>query len=353
MTLPLEFRPLTELVAAMPKAELHVHLDGCVRPATAAELARQAGIPLPVPSGRLAEVMMVPPSCRDLVQYIGHFAFPLSLLQSAEALERVTYELVEDAYRENVRYLEPRFAPSLHLGRGLSRAEVIAAVVRGWEAARRHFGVGGGVILCGMRSLPPADTVATARAGLPFLGAGVVGFDLAGDEANFPVTLHRPGLQLAREAGYGLTIHAGEAAGPESVRAAIEEMGAVRVGHGVRTGEDEVTLLLVRARGVTLEMCPSSNLQTRAVPSLAEHPLPRYLRAGLSVTVNTDSRTVSGTDMTRELNIGRQIGLSLTDLASVTLDAVRAGFGEPGERRQLLEAYRTELSGLGIALPPA
>jgi adenosine deaminase len=313
-------RQVTETITAMPKAELHVHLDGCVR--------------------------------RSLVEYLALFATPLSVLQTAEALERVTYELCEDLHAERIRYAEIRFAPALHTERGLSLDDVIAAVVRGWTAGRRDFSLRGGILLCAMRHLTPEENMAVALAGLKYLGNGVVGFDIAGDEANFPVLLHREPLLFARDAGYGMTIHAGEAAGPRSVRDAVEEIGATRIGHGVRSGEDPSLLPLLRDRHITLELCPTSNLQTHAVRSLRGYPLMHYYRFGIPVTINTDSRTVSNTTVTGELQLsGSELGLPVTDLARMTLMAVEAGFDDSVVRRELVAAMRQEMVDLGINPP--
>lgn len=345
-------RQATDIIAAMPKAELHVHLDGCVRLGTVADLAIQQRLPLPKSPEQLAELCVVSPECRSLVEYLALFATPLSVLQTAEALERVTYELCEDLHAERVRYVEIRFAPALHTERGLSLDEVIAAVVRGWRAGSRDFGLRGGILLSAMRHLSPEENMAVARAGLKYLGNGIVGFDIAGDEANFPVLLHREPLRFAQDAGYGLTIHAGEAAGAQSVRDAVEGIGATRIGHGVRSGEDPSILPVLRDRHITLELCPTSNLQTHAVPSLQHFPLRHYYHFGIPVTVNTDSRTVSNTNVTRELQLSQsELGLTVSDLARMTLMAVDAGFDDAAARHDLAADMRREMLDLRIDLP--
>jgi adenosine deaminase len=333
----------------MPKAELHLHLDGCLRLQTIADLARQQGLTLPVPRDRLAEICVAPDVCQDLVQVLSYFATPLAVLQTPEALTRVTYELCEDVGAENVQYVEIRFAPSLHRERGMSRQEAIAAVVQGWEEGQRAFGLTGGIILCAMRHLPSEETMAVAQAGIPFLGQGVVGFDLAGDEANYPILLHREPLLWAKGAGYGMTAHAGEAAGAQSVRDAVEVIGVSRIGHGVRAGEDAALLPVLRDLRIVLDMCPTSNIQTCAVPSLADHPAPRYFRYGIPVTINTDNRTVANTSETQELSLGyHQMGFTLDELAAMTLGAVEAGFAERSDRQELQRRFQREMAELGI-----
>lgn len=344
-------RHAAEVIAAMPKAELHVHLDGCLRLETIADLAMQQGLPVPASRAQLATMCIVSPECRSLVEYLALFATPLSILQTAEALERATYELCDDLRAENVRYAEIRFAPALHTERGLSLDAVISAVVGGWRAGSRDFGLRGGILLCAMRHRPVAENMEVARAGLKYLGNGVVGFDIAGDEANYPVLLHRVPLHFARQAGYGLTVHAGEAAGAQSVRDAFEEIGATRIGHGVRSGEDPTLLPILRDQQITLELCLTSNLQTHAVPSLHHFPLRDYYRFGIPVTVNTDSRTVSNTTMTRELQLSEaELGLDVADLARMTLMAVDAGFDDAAARRDVARSMRREMLDLGIDL---
>lgn len=345
--------PIEQIVGAMPKAELHLHLDGCLRLETVVDLAAEQKLDLPVPPERIAELCVAPQVCQDLMEVLAYFATPLRVLQTPEALERATYELCDDLSRENVRYAEIRFGPSLHRRAGMSRHEAIQAVVRGWHAGRRAFGLAGGIIVCGLRELPAAETQAVAEEGLPFLGHGVVGFDLAGDEAGFPVALHRDPLLWAKRAGYGMTVHAGEAAGAESVRDAVEMIGVTRVGHGVRAHEDPTLAPLLRERAVTLEMCPTSNVHTCAVPSFESHPIGRFYHAGVRVTVNSDNRTVSSTTVSRELLLGHErMGLELADLGRITLTALDAGFLDAAERRALAGEFRRSMRALGVIEGP-
>jgi adenosine deaminase len=182
----------------------------------------------------------------------------------------------------------------------------------------------------------------------------VVGFDIAGDEANFPILLHREPLLYARAAGYGMTAHAGEGAGAQSVRDAIDGIGVSRIGHGARSGEEPRLLVDLRDRGITLEMCPTSNVQTHAVPSLVQHPLARFYLAGVRVTVSTDGRTVSDTTLTRELVLSNDVlGVRVRDIAAMTLVAVQDGFAEQVERRALLREMARDMLALGIGLPPS
>lgn len=331
----------------MPKIELHLHLDGSVRPATVWELLlerRRRGDPLVAPYAGLDSLaavtgaMQVGDDCQSLAEYLSRFDLPLAVMQDAAALERIAYELVADVAAENVVHVEVRFAPVLHTRQGLSMREAAAAVLRGLARGREDFGTSTRLIACCMRHLPPEDNVAMVRAMEPFLGQGLVAIDLAGDEAAFPGIRHQDPLRLAREMGFHVIVHAGEASGAEEVRTAVEVLGAERIGHGVRLEEDPALLREVAARGIALEMCPTSNVQTKAVAGCGAHPLRRYLEAGLAVTVNTDNRTVSSTTLTAEYERAVQhLGLTPAQVRQTVLHAARAAFVSPAERQGLLD----------------
>lgn len=339
--------PVNEVIGRMPKAELHVHLDGCLRVETVAELAAQQGIQLPVPPDRLHGACVVPEDCPSLAEYLDRFVIPLMVLQRPDALERAVYELCEDAERENVRYIEPRFAPSLLNKRGMSVEEAIAASTRGWHAGARDFGLEGGIILCAMRHRPPEQNLEVAKAGERFLGDGVIGFDIAGDEAPYPILDHEAALLYARAVGYGMTAHAGEGAGADSVRAAVEVIGVSRVGHGTRSREDQTLLPVLRERGISLDMCPHSNVQTKAVDSLAHHPLRYYFDYSIPVTVSTDSRTCSDTTVSREFErVHESLGFTITEIWKMTRTALEVGFAGPEARARVLREYEIEMSSL-------
>lgn len=342
------------LISAMPKCELHVHLDGCLRIATIAELAQEQEIELPVSRQELDGACVVPEDCPNLAAYLDRFVIPLMVLQEPEAVERVVYELCEDARRENVRYIEPRFAPSLLTRHGMTHAEVIAAACRGWRAGARSFGLTGGLILCAMRHRPPDQNLEVARAGERFLGDGVVGFDIAGDEAPHPILEHSHALLYAKAAGYGLTAHAGEGAGARSVCDAVKVIGVSRVGHGTRSGEDHTLLRELRDRRVSLDMCPYSNVQTKSVRSLAHHPIRGYFDLGIPVTVSTDSRTCSDTTISREMErIQSALSFTIGELWTMTLTALEVGFAPQPDRIKLREAYKREMAELAPGLADA
>jgi adenosine deaminase len=335
---------------AIPKAELHLHLDGSVRPRTVLELARQNGVPLPSEDPvKLRDFLEANDTTASLVEYITFFELPIAVLQTIPALERATYELCEDLAKDHVRYAEIRYGPWLHVQHGLSLTDVIRAVLSGWSQGRKAFGLEGGIIVTALRDMPPAQNLALAQVAGRFVSEGVVGFDLAGDEAGHPPILHEDAFRVARSLGLSITIHAGEAAGPESVRQAIS-MGAVRLGHGVRAQEDEEVIAMIKEEGVQLDMAPTSNAQTKAVRRLEDHPLRRFYERGIKVTISTDSRTVSDITLTDEYRTAiRVIGCSPAQVWAMNLQALDGGFDQKSTRTRL----RREFIDAEAALRPA
>ena len=325
---------------AIPKAELHLHLDGSVRPRTVLELAKHEGVPLPTEDpDKIGDFLRANERTASLVEYITFFELPIAVLQTVPALERATYELCEDLAKDNVRYAEIRYGPWLHVQRGLSLTDVIRGVLSGWTKGRKDFGLEGGIIATALRDMPPAQNLALAQVAGRFVGEGVVGFDLAGDEAGHPPILHEDAFRVARSLGLNITIHAGEAAGPESIRQAIS-MGAGRLGHGVRAQEDRDVIDLIKENGVQLDMAPTTNAQTNAVRRLEDHPLKRYHDEGIKVTISTDSRTVSETTLAREFDLAvRVLGCSVDDVWAMNLQALRGGFGDEKTRSRLRDEF--------------
>jgi adenosine deaminase len=245
------------------------------------------------------------------------------VLQTEAALERCSYELGVDSAAENIDYLEVRWAPLLHLREGLSVHSVIAAVLRGLEAAP----LTAVAIVCAIRGHEVADNVALARTAGTFAGLGLVGFDLAGDEARYPAAPQRPAFEAARAAGLRLTCHAGEAGEPESVEEALD-LGVERIAHGVIGARSARVVERVRESGVVLDLCPTSNWKCKAVPTLADHPLPAFVRAGVRCTISTDARTVAGTTLSNEFELAEaEMGMTADELLRCNLTAYEARFG--------------------------
>jgi adenosine deaminase len=301
------------------------------------ELAAERGLRLTEEEARAR--MVGPERCADQAQLLTFFDLPISLLQTAAALERATTELVEDLEADGVRYAEIRWAPRLHLEGGLSVEGVIEAVATGVSRAAAARGPATplvGLIVTAMRSHPPAANAELARTAASF-GRPVVGFDLAGPEAAWPAPPHALAFVTAREGGLGLTAHAGEVAGAHRVREVLD-FGIRRVAHGVSAAEDDALVDLLRVRDVTLDLCPTSNVQAGVVEGLDRHPLAALHRAGVSVTISTDDRTVTGTSLSDEMARAVDvIGLSRNELAEIALNGFRRAFAPPTVMAALLE----------------
>ena len=307
--------------------DLHLHLDGSLSPASVRQLAGLQGAALPGEKALLAR-LRVEPDCRDLNQYLTKFAFPCSLLQTEEAIALAVQNLCGELKAQGLLYAEIRFAPQLHLERGLTQDRVAAAACAGLGRA----GFPAGLILCAMRGSGNREqNLETVRVAAKYLGRGVCACDLAGAEALVPTGDFEELFTLARKLDVPYTIHAGEAGGPESVRAALS-FGAKRLGHGVRAAEDPALVEELAARGVTLECCPTSNLHTCMFPDYRSYPLRDLLARGVKVTVNTDNMTVSGTTLSHELEA---LDLSREEARQAALNAAAAAFADDNTRKAL------------------
>jgi len=339
---------IREALRRLPKAELHCHLDGSVRPATLAELASEYGVKLPCsPAADDVAKMMCVTDAATLEEYLTRFEYTISVMQTAEALERIAYELVQDAHADGVRYIEARNAPLLNTRKGLTPEAVLDATVRGLERGEREFGVIARFILCALRNLPPESSMEQARLAVAHKGRGVVAFDLAGGELGNPASDHAAAFRYARENDLAVTVHAGEGDGAESIRQAVHDCGANRIGHGTRLFEDPSLEQYVNDRRIALEMCPTSNVQTRASRSYAEHPFREYFARGLNVTLNTDNRLMSGTTLTDEyLHAAREMDFSVSDLSLVALNGFASAFLPWEDRLRLIDSVRGEIDAI-------
>lgn len=308
-------------IKKLPKADLHCHLDGSLTVPTLVELAQDAHVKLP----------------DELSTYFGRkfgsldeclevFKLTTSVMQTYRALVHVAWDLAAEAYRENVTDLEVRFAPHLHTVKGLTSATVLDAVLMGLRGATTTYGIRSTVIVCGIRNLSPELSFEMAELAVAHKLFGVVGFDLAGPEEGFPPGLHEAAIKVAKAGGLGVTIHAGEASGVDGIYEALE-LGADRIGHGCRMIDDPSLVKRFVEKGIPLECCPSSNLQTGVVADMSDHPLKKLLRAGVKVTVNTDNRLVHDTNLTKELLIcHEQIGLTDEEVNVVIANGLAAKF---------------------------
>ena len=295
--------------------------------ATALELARERGLDEGMDLDAITARLQAPPQVADQAQLLEAFDLPIALMQDAEAITRITHELVEDVASDGTRYAEIRWAPALHVARGLDLRSSIAAVVDGARSGSAATGTHVRLIAVALRSHPAAMSLAVALESARFIADGLTGFDLAGQEANFPDPLvHRDAFRAARDAGLGITIHAGEWGGPAQVRRALT-VGPSRIAHGPVAAEDAALMKELIARNVTLDLCPTSNVQASVYPTLADHPIARLHRAGVPVTLSTDDRTVSDLTLVREYVKAHQaIGLSLAELWAINLHALEVAF---------------------------
>jgi adenosine deaminase len=341
-------RARRRLLQAMPKAELHLHLDGSLRIDTALELARTRGVDAPRDWIGMSAALVAPMPCRDQADLLRAFDLPIALMQDAVALERITAELVETKAADGVRYVEIRWGPRLHGARGLSLADGIAAVCAGALAASARTGTVVRLICTALRSHGEEENVELAETAAQFLDEGLTGWDLAGPEAAFPDPLdHARAFEAARANGLRITIHAGEWSGAAQVRRALA-LNPERIAHGPGAIDDAELCTELIARGVTLDLCPTSNWQAGIVPSIAAHPLARLHRAGVGVTLNTDDATVSDITLSEEyLNAIEEIGLTLPELWAIDRRALDVAFADA----QTLTPLQDHFDGWAAGIP--
>ena len=336
-----------ELLRRIPKAELHCHLDGSVRATTLLDLGRQFGVAMPAATPEALAHHMYVRDARHLEDYLTRFDTTLSVMQNAAALERITYELAEDASLDGVRYIEIRYAPILNVRDGLTYEEVIEAPLRALERARTDYGIIGRLIVCGLRHLPPQVSLDLAKLAVQYRGRGVVGFDLAGGEAGHPASEHVAAFRHALEHGMFCTCHAGEGAGAESVRDAVHICGATRIGHGTRLIEDLRLTDELAKNGIAIEACLTSNVQTRATKDYASHPLRAYFEREMQVTLNTDNRLMSGTTLTDEYaHAANELHFDFDELCTLARNGFTSAFLPDDEKRLLLATVDADFAAL-------
>jgi len=317
--------------------DLHLHLDGAVTPAIARGLAAVQGIRLPSDDEKeLSRLLTVRPECTSLNDFLKCFALPVSLMQTPEGLSEAVRLVCDNIMSQGVIYAELRFAPQLHTQKGMTQEEAVLAAVSGLKKTRLKANL----ILCFMRGSDNMDrnyeTLEVATKHIVPDG-GAVAVDLAGAEALYPTSDYKALFDEVRRRKLPYTIHAGEADGPQSVRSAIE-FGTKRIGHGVRSFEDPEVVNMIREKGIFLEMCPTSNRQTHAIPDMSKYPLVDFVRSGIRVTVNTDDMGVEGTTLADEFRYLKQTFGLTEDEAKITLrNSVEAAFTTDQVRKDLLK----------------
>jgi len=345
--IPVEQRhTLRDILYALPKVDLHRHLEGSLRLSTMAEIAREHGVDLPsYDIEELRPYVQITDDEPDYRRFLEKFRLLRRFYSTREAVERIAYEAVADAAADNVRYLELRFNPIALAEAGcFAYHQVVEWAIDAVRRAEQDCDIQVRLIVQLSRDSSPRTAWEVAEVAMAFRDRGIVALDLAGDEVNYPGYPFAPIFQRAREAGMHITIHAGEWRGPESVREAVQVLGAQRLGHGIRVIEDPQLVQLVRERDIALEVCPTSNLQTGAVDSLGLHPLKELYHQGVRVTVNTDDPSVSNTTLTDEyMVVIRGIGMTLEELKHMILMAVQAAFLPEPEKEQLYRWFADEL----------
>jgi adenosine deaminase len=339
-----------ELIESLPKTDLHVHLDGSLRLDTVLDLAKEQGVQLPsTDRDELFKLLYAGDVCESLDDYLKGFDITLSVMQTEESLERAAFELAEDAWNEGVWFIEVRYAPMLHMVNGLRLTQIVEAVLRGLRQAKRQFGIRYGVILCGIRSMSVENSLRMAELAVAYKNRGVVGFDLAGSEVNNPAKEHMVAFQLILDNNINCTAHAGEAFGPDSIAQAIHKCGAHRIGHGTRLREDGDLLNYVNDHRIPLEICPSSNLQTKAAESWEAHPVDFYVDYGIRVTINTDNRLITDTTVSKELWLCHtHYGWSLDQIKEIVIAGFKSAFIPHREKVDMLTEVTRALAEIQV-----
>lgn len=322
----------------LPKIELHLHLDCSLtyqvvqrlNPAIDYETYRRA--------------FVAPPKCTDLADYISRAVKGVDLMQTAPQLRMVTLDLFEQLQLDNVIYAEIRFAPLLHTQKGLSASEVVAVVNQTVAECVQQTGIEASIILCTLRHFSEKQSLETLALVEAFAGTYVTGFDIAADEAGFPIDAHLKAFEQAQALNLPLTAHAGEAKGPESVWETLRYLKPHRIGHGIRSIEDPTLMAYLKALGIHLEVCPTSNVQTNVVQTISDHPADALFNSGISMSLNTDARTISDVTLTSEYErMTAHFGWQLQHFKRCNLEAIEHAFTSPEKkallRQQILETY--------------
>lgn len=323
----------------MKKVELHCHLDGSLPLPFIARLGAAMGLDLPE-GEELASMVQVPRDNDSLDAYLKCFDLPLLLLKQRGSIRNAVIDVLEDAARENVIYTELRFAPLPLESSDYSCRDMIEDAIDGLKEGYRRYGVQGNMILCGMRHVSPEENMKILRVGRDYLGEGVCAVDMAGSEAMFPILLQSDFFREARRIDMPFTIHAGECGDPDSVRNALE-LGASRLGHGIAIWKDPELMKICRDRRIPLEMCPISNMQTKAASSVQEYPFPLFMKEGLLVTINTDNRQTSNTTLEQEFEfLQDNYNITPADMNHLTESAVEAAFASDQVKNDLLRQLK-------------
>lgn len=341
------------ILAALPKTDIHCHLDGSLRPATVLDLAREHKVKLPADNlGDLTPFVQVAPTCRSLKEFLDVFHVLYPLLVYPDAVERISYELVEDCAKDNIRHVEVRLAPGLQATKDFSTDQVIESVLRGLKRGRRDFGTTSSVIICLFRSHGPKENGKAFNTLKKFFRKdaapeepAVVGLDVAGDEAKYPTIEYASFYEESRDLGIWTTCHAGETAGTANLKAALD-LSVMRIGHGTHLLEDKKLMDEVVRRKVALEIGISSNVRTKSVSEFEKHPARAFHLAGVPITLNTDDRGILGITLTHEYEEALKLGFSLEELAKISADSVDHLFLPAVHKERIKKGFEAEIASL-------
>ena len=331
---------LVQFVKEIPKVELHLHLEGAIPLQTLFNFIQRAGTE---PSVKSVDDLRRRLAYTDFAHFIELWVWKNTFMKEEEDFEEIAYQVLRDLSEQNVKYVEAFYSPGDYVGRGLSVRGITENLIAGKERARRDFGIRCELIVDVIRGDGPDVAFRRVEEVAPYLGKGVIGIGLGGSEADFPADPYEGVFREARARGFRLTAHAGEAAGPESIWAAVEELGVERIGHGVRAHEDRELVSLLKERQLPLEMCVTSNVRTGVVESVEAHPIKQYFQQGLLVTVNSDDPTMFNTSLSQEyLILAQQLGFTADELKALSLNGVDAAFLPTGEKELMKAAFEGE-----------
>ncbi len=328
-------------ILKMPKVELHCHLDGSLSLETVRMLAEQSKISLSLEEHKVLELLQAPSACQSLIQYLGKFDLPLKCLNSLDNFRIAAYQLMKDAAKENIMYLELRFAPLLSSSNDMKVSQIIESVISGIRLAEKDFRIKGSLIICCMRNHKVEDNKELLKEVRQYLKKGVCAIDLAGDEVSYPPLMQKELFAEAKKWNIPFTIHAGECGSIANIEDAID-LGARRIGHGIAMMKDVSVRRKCVQNKVGIEMCPTSNFQTKAVGRMDEYPILQFLKEGILVSVNTDNRMVSNTTLTKEFTLLRKY--YDFDVKKVTENAIETSFADDSTKEWMIKRLNDEFT---------
>jgi adenosine deaminase len=339
---------IQEFIQKLPKTDLHCHLDGSMRPETILEIAREENLQLSELSiEQLKKMLVCGERVTSLPVFLKAFDITCSVMQTEKAIERITFELLEDAAAENVRYLEMRIHTGFMLEKGLTHEQAIASVNKGINLARKKYDIEAGIIICAIRVFPPEKSAELAKIAVNMKSEGVIGFDLANAERGFPARDHKEAFDISAKGGLHNTVHAGEDEQSWSIEEAIDRCHAERIGHGRTLIEDEKLIEKVKMKNIFIEVCPSSNVQIGLTSDFSKHPIKALYEKGVKATLNTDNRLLTGINVSDEyLRCHRYLQMDTQSLKQIALNGFEGAFLDPEKKKNLIQKVQKEINSL-------